>query len=137
MEADTLTYLTAGWMEGLTASYLNTATHELEPGPVYDTEAFSNIDPYDLYLKGPQPLVVLENPNAGQNKTLYLFRDSFGSSLAPLLAASYSKVVLIDLRYLASPAVQQLIAFEPGSEALFLYSSQILNDSSLLLVSGV
>jgi hypothetical protein len=71
-----------------------------------------------------------ENPP----RTLYIFRDSFTSSLAPLLAASdaYGKIVLIDLRYIDSRVLDQFVTFEDGSDALFLYSAQILNNSTVL-----
>ncbi|MCL1828237.1 MAG: hypothetical protein FWG32_01945 [Oscillospiraceae bacterium] len=117
---------------GLTAEYLNEKTLAAESAPVYDVEGFSGVDPYDIFLRGAQPLVVLENKNAATERELYLFRDSFSSSLAPLLASAYSKVVLIDLRYLDSRLLDQYIEFVPGSDVLFLFSSQILNNSSVL-----
>ena len=119
---------------GLTATYLNPATQTMEPGPVYDPTALTGVDPYNLFLGGPQPLVQLTNANATTDRELFLFRDSFGSSLAPLLAGTYAKVTLIDLRYINAKLLDQFVDFTPGSDALFLYSSQILNNSSTLLV---
>ncbi|GHU97374.1 hypothetical protein FACS1894208_12710 [Clostridia bacterium] len=118
----------------LKASYLNEKTLQMEGGAVYDTEAFHGRDPYDIFLKGPQALITLENPNAATDRELYLFRDSFSSSLSPLLASHYAKITLIDLRYMDSRMLPQLVEFTPGSDALFLYSSQILNNSTVLLV---
>ena len=51
---------------------------------VYNDENFNNVDPYDVYLGGAKPLLSVENPNNKSGKELYIFRDSFGSSLAPL-----------------------------------------------------
>ena len=129
VEADEMSYAAVG---GVRVSYLNEKTLEFESGPVYDTARFSGVDPYDLFLRGPQPLIVLEN-NAAPARELFVFRDSFGSSLAPLLTGSYSKVTLIDLRYIHMMMLDQFIEFTPGSDVLFIYSSQIFNNPSVLL----
>ena len=118
----------------LTAQYLNERTMEMEAGPVYDWKKFTGLDAYDFFLSGAQPLIILENEDAGHGRELYLFRDSFASSLAPLLAGAYSRVVLIDLRYIDMRTVGRYVEFKPGSDALFLYSTQILNNADKLLV---
>ena len=128
---DSLRYLSC---PSLNAYYLNEKTLEIEPAPVYDLEGFAGPDAYDIFLRGPQPLIVLENSAATTEMELYLFRDSFSSSLAPLLASAYARVTVIDLRYLDARMLSHFIEFKPGSDALFLYSSQILNNSSVLLV---
>ncbi|MDR0935410.1 MAG: hypothetical protein LBM98_01865 [Oscillospiraceae bacterium] len=115
--------------------YANEKTLELEEGEMYDTAAFAGRDPYDIFLRGSQPFITIENPNNFDGRELYLFRDSFSSSLAPLLAVYYSKITLIDLRYIDSRVLPLLTEFKPGADALFLYSSQVLNNSSILLVS--
>jgi len=118
------------------AFYMNMATRELEEGPVYDLKLLHGIDPYDIFLRGAQPLIVLENENAATDRSLYIFRDSFASSLAPILAGAYSRVMLIDFRFIDLHVVQQLIDFTPGADALFLYSSGILNNADMLLIGG-
>jgi len=128
VSADILSYSV---IPGLKASYLNEKTLEYESGPVYDLERITGVDPYDVFLRGPQPVIVLENENAPERE-LYLFRDSFGSSLAPLLAKSYSKVTLIDLRYINLMLLDMFIEFTPGSDVLFIYGSQIFNNPSVL-----
>jgi len=128
VDADIMTYLK---VPGLRVSYLNEKTLEFDEGPVYDTERFSGVDPYDLFLRGPQPLIVIEN-DAAPERELYLFRDSFGSSLAPLMAGSYSRITVIDLRYINLLLLEHFIEFTPGSDVLFIYSSQIFNNPSIL-----
>ena len=126
--ADVLSYVD---LNNLTVSYMNDKTLEFESGPVYDFQRFSGIDPYDFFLRGPQPLIVIENEAAPQRE-LYLFRDSFGSSLAPLLSCSYSKITVIDLRYINLSLLDMFISFTPDSDVLFIYGSQILNNPSIL-----
>jgi len=108
---------------------------ELQPGPVYDLEMFRGIDPYDIFLRGIQPLVVIENDNAATDRHLYIFRDSFASPLAPLLASAYSRTTLVDFRFIDMRTVRQFAEFAPGSDALFLYSSGILNNAEMLMVN--
>ena len=129
--SDSMNYLDS---PSLSATYLDERTMEMQPGPVYDMERLSGLDPYDFFLRGAQPLIILENDNVDVDRELYLFRDSFSSSLAPLLASGYSKVILIDLRYIDMRTLSRYIEFRPGSDALFLYSSLVLNNADMLLV---
>jgi hypothetical protein len=117
------------------ASYLNETTLELEPGEVYYPGEVSGVDPYNVFLNGPQPLVVIENKLAQDERELYLFRDSYGSSLAPLLAPAYSKVTVIDLRYINADMLTRFVAFTPGADALFIYGSQSFNSPGVLQVT--
>ncbi|WFA08030.1 DHHW family protein [Tissierella sp. Yu-01] len=121
--------------DSVSARYLNNKSFEWEYGPVYDTKAFSGRDPYDIFLSGVEPLIVLENPNSTTERELYLFRDSFSSSLAPLLTQAYRKITLIDLRYIDYSNLSNFVSFERGlSDVLFLYSSQVLNNPGALLI---
>ena len=57
-----------------------------------------------------------------------IFRDSFGSSLAPLLVQDYAKVTLVDLRLVDHKSLDQILAFK-GQDVLFLYNTQVLNSN--------
>ena len=87
-------------------------------------------DKYDTYLSGATPLITIQNPNAETQKELLLFRDSFGSSIAPLLIENYSKITLIDLRYISSSLLDKYLDFEK-QDVLFLYSTLVLNQNIL------
>jgi hypothetical protein len=118
----------------ISATRLNERTSEMEPVPVYDWDELTALDPYSFFLSGAQPLIVLENGDSESDRELYLFRDSFSSSLAPLLAGAYSKVVLIDLRYMDMRTLGRHVEFKQGSDALFLYSTLVLGNPEMLLV---
>ncbi|MDR2514216.1 MAG: hypothetical protein LBD02_03285 [Christensenellaceae bacterium] len=132
LKPDEMRLLSSPALEGSTALYLNPKSLQMEPGEIYWLSAFRGQDPYDVFLGGVQPLIRIENPNAETDRELYLFRDSFSSSLVPLLAPSYACVTLIDLRYVDSRILFELI--EPASDAdlLFLYGSTIFNSASVL-----
>lgn len=99
--------------------------------PVYDASDFSDMDGYNVFLGGPLGIVTVENPNGITGKELIIFRDSFASSLAPLLMESYDKITLIDLRYLASVNVDRFVDFT-DQDVLFLYSTTLVNSGKLL-----
>lgn len=97
-------------------------------GKVYDEKKTQ--DKYDIYLSGATPIISIENKSANIDKELLLFRDSFGSSLAPLLVENYSKITLIDLRYISSKMLGEFIKFK-DQDVLFLYSTVVLNQNIL------
>ena len=96
--------------------------------PVYDLEKAEGQDPYEVFLSGPKSIQVLENPQADTERELILFRDSFGSSLAPLLMEGYARITLVDIRYVSPASLGQFVTFE-DQDVLFLYSASVLNDS--------
>lgn len=99
-----------------------------KPVPFYDMEAATGRDPYEMFLNGADALLVIENPSAKSERELVIFRDSFGSSLAPLLIESYSKITLVDIRYIQSAMLKNYIEFD-GQDVLFIYSTGLLNNS--------
>ena len=93
---------------------------------VYDMDKLDGRDLYEVFLSGSQRLIEIENPAAKTDRELLIFRDSFGSSITPLLVQDYAKVTVVDLRYLPSTMVGQFVDFH-GQDVLFLHSTLILN----------
>ena len=77
-------------------------------------------------MSGSQSLLRIENPHAATDRELIIFRDSFGSSLAPLLVQDYKTVTLVDIRYISVELLGNYIDFQ-SQDVLFLYSSLVLN----------
>lgn len=98
---------------------------------VYDLSAAESDDPYALFLSGSKSLLTITNPNAKTERELIVFRDSFASSLAPLLTEGYAKITLVDIRYLAPERLGTWLDFE-GRDVLFLYSVPVLNNSETI-----
>jgi len=98
---------------------------------LYDLDGLHNRDPYDVYLSGAVPLLDIENPNATTDKELIVFRDSFGSSLIPLLCEGYRHITVVDIRYIQSIALPKFVDFH-GQDVLYLYSTGVLNNSTML-----
>lgn len=128
LNSDNIVYLKNNIIE-------NCSVYNLEKNSttnVYDIEKLSGRDPYDVYLSGATPLLVIDNPNAKTNRELIVFRDSFASSLIPLLLEGYSKVTMIDIRYMKSNMIGNYVQFNENQDVLFLYSSAILNSANIL-----
>lgn len=101
-----------------------------QPG-IYDFAKAEGNDPYEMFLSGPVSLFTIRNPLATTEKELMVFRDSFGSSLIPLLVEGYAKVTLIDIRYIQSDFLSNFVDFT-DKDVLFLYSTVVLNNSETL-----
>lgn len=127
MDAEDMYVMTGEIMETCTVYNHETG----KTAGIYDWEKLSSRDLYDIYLSGAAALLTVENPGAATDKELIVFRDSFGSSMIPLLLKDYRTVTVVDIRYLASDHVGNFVDFH-GQDVLFLYSTLVLNDSGTL-----
>ena len=124
---ETLYYLSNDVLDGCIVT-----NHEDQTmGSIYNMEKKSGKDPYEIFLSGPRSLITIENPNCKSDKELVIFRDSFGSSIAPLLSEGYAKITLVDIRYLRADLLERFIEFK-NQDVLFLYSTSVLNHSETL-----
>lgn len=123
--ADTLRYLTGEVPDACTVYDYETERQET----LYDLSAVETDTPYDLYLQGSRSLLRIDSPLAATDKTLVVFRDSFGSSLIPLLTESYRTIYAVDIRYLSSQMVGRFLSFDGSEDVLFLYSTLVLQNS--------
>ena len=98
---------------------------------IYDKQKIDSNDKYDIYLSGNTPLITITNPHAQTQKELLVFRDSFASSLIPLFTEAYSKITLVDIRYMRSKDIEKYIELK-DQEVLFLYSTLVINQSNVL-----
>jgi len=127
MEPDGLSYLTNSVIEGCRVYDYENSVYL----PIYTLEKADGSDPYEIFLSGPKSLLRIENPQNTSGRRLVIFRDSFASSLAPLLLEGYSRVTLVDIRYLSPAQLGRYLTFT-DQDVLFLYSTGVLNNSSTL-----
>ena len=128
VEPDALRYLTNGTIASL-------RVYDYETGaeiPVYDFTLAAGRDGYEMFLGGTKALLTIENPNAETDRELVIFRDSFGSSIAPLLAQGYAKVTVVDIRYMAPALAGRFVDLSQADDVLFLYSTGVLNHSETI-----
>jgi len=124
---ETITYLTNENISNLRVEYLENK----ELNDVYNLDNLTSLDSYEVYLDGASSFIEIYNDNSTSNKELVIFRDSFASSLTPLLTNYYKKITLIDNRYINSSNYLELIEFN-DQDVLFMYSTLIVNNSSTL-----
>ena len=127
LSGETLYYLTNDTLQ-------NCRVYDHETGKyieVYDLEKANGQDAYEIFLSGSKSLLTVENPDAKTDKELIVFRDSFGSSIVPLLIEGYSTLTVVDIRYISSDMLNRFVDFR-GQDVLFLYSTMVLNNSVTL-----
>ena len=100
---------------------------------LYEIDTLAGMDSYDVFVGGATPFVKITNPNSNTDKELILFRDSFGSSIAPLLVENYKSITLVDMRYMNMNLLKEKVEFK-NKDILILYSTLIINDSSTLKI---
>ena len=127
MEPDTMYYLTNGVLENCTVTIHDSGT----TAAVLDTTKLGSRDLYDVFLSGGAAVLEINNPAGQAGKELIVFRDSFGSSMVPLLLNDYETVWVLDTRYVNPAMLGNFVDFH-GQDVLFLYSTLILNSSSAL-----
>lgn len=126
-EADRMVYLTNSLIDQFNVTYYSTG--EAVKGDVYNMKKAMGRDMYEMFLSGSESLIVIENPLAEKDKELVIFRDSYASSLAPLLAQGYKKTTLVDIRYMQSAFLESYVDFS-SCDVLFLYSTSVLNTAT-------
>ena len=124
MDAETMYIMESDILDGCQVYNYTTGKY----AKIYDEEKLTAKDLYDLYLSGAQSLLTIENPNATTDRELIVFRDSFGSSLTPLLVQDYAKITLVDIRYINAQLLGRFLEFN-GQDVLFMYSALVLNKS--------
>ena len=136
VKPDPLNYLTNEKLQScIVTSYSSGKAKEI---PMYSVDKVAGKDPYEMFLNGSEAVITIENPNAESNgitnKELVVFRDSFGSSLIPLLVENYAKITVLDIRYMSSDAIENFVEFT-NQDVLFLYSTLVLNSSTSLRIN--
>lgn len=101
---------------------------------VYTLEKLEEMDDYDIFLGGARALLTIRNTQVENGRRLILFRDSFGSSIAPLLLNGYEEIILIDLRYVSADYAMHTVRETQGDvdvdDVLFLLNIESLYNSN-------
>lgn len=131
IKPDMLKYLTNKELEKVQVKHL-----EFGQKSIYDREKLYGVDAYDVFLSGPSSYIEIINEKSENEKTLYIFRDSFASSIIPFFVPYYEKIVVVDLRYIDISFIEEKLE-NSNCDVLYLYSTLIINSSNILKVSGI
>ena len=121
---EVIKYLTNDIIDNASVKYLENK----DLNKVYSMKKLESLDSYEVYLDGASSFIEITNDNSFNDKELVIFRDSFGSSITPLLIPYYKKITIIDNRYIDSNNFMNYIEFN-NQDILFIYSTLIINDS--------
>lgn len=125
VKPDELKYLTNDMLEHCIVT--NYDTGKAAEGTVYNRNKAAGKDSYEMFLEGASAVLVIENKEAKTENELVIFRDSFGSSLTPLLVENYHKITLVDLRYIRNDLIGTFVEFG-SQDVIFMYSTLLLNN---------
>lgn len=126
-DSETITYLTNDVLDNVSVEYFENKNLD----SVYNLSKLDSMDSYEVFLDGASSFITILNNNASTDRELIVFRDSFGSSFIPLLINYYSKITVIDNRYISSKYYSDMIDFT-NQDILFLYSTLLVNNSYTL-----
>ena len=143
LSKDTLTYLTNDVISNLKVQDVSTNQFlDVYALDLFNEEFNAETDGYNVFLSGKagRPMLRIINPKATNNKTLVVFRDSYGSSISPLIAEGYRTVYVVDLRSVNYELLDDK-TMPNGSrnpyyldlsdkDVLFLYSALVLESGS-------
>ena len=124
---ETLIYLTSEYTDNAVVSYFQYPNIT----DIYNVEKLTSQTMYDIYLSGVSPVITITNELAETERELVVFRDSFASSLIPLLLEAYSKITLIDSRFIMMDLIGDYVEFT-NQDILFMHCDLIINNSLLL-----
>lgn len=98
---------------------------------LYFQEFLSQKDKYSYFLGTNQPLVTIHTASKS-GKRLLVFKDSYAHSLAPLFAADYSEISLVDMRYI-NGGLTKIVNPAQFDDVLFVYSVDVFAQQNHLV----
>ena len=91
-----------------------------EADDIYHRDYLDKKDQYSVFLGQNQPIMTIYT-NISNGNNLLIFKDSYSHSMVPFLALHYSKITLVDLRYLTD-SFENWVDLDDYHQALFCYN---------------
>ena len=99
----------------------------------YRSSALSGSNPYEVFLGGNEPEIVIRT-TADTERTLLILKDSYANCFLPFLADSYKTITVVDPRY-SVQSIDMILMASPCTDVLFLYNASTLaEDENLKIV---
>lgn len=87
---------------------------------LYVREFLNQKDKYSSFTGSNVPIINIKT-NVDNDKSLLIIKDSYAHSLVPFLSKHYSKITMIDMRYINTD-LQTFIKVNDYSQVLFMYN---------------
>lgn len=95
-------------------------TDVAEYDSLYMREYLDEKDKYSSFTGSNAPIVTIDT-NVDNGKTLLIVKDSYAHALVPFLSKHYSKITMVDMRYIHTD-LNAVIDFENYSQVLFMFN---------------
>lgn len=109
---------------------VNDATENKMTATLYVPEALEGSDPYQVFLGGNHPKLVIKT-DAESEKRLLVFKDSYANCFLPFLLSNYAQITVIDPRYYYED-IDLEIKGGDYTDALFLFNANTLSQDKSL-----
>ena len=111
--------------------YVNYNSGENMSASMFSREKLDEKDKYQVFFGGNHPIVEITT-DAGTERNLLIFKDSYANSFVQFLYPYFDKIIMIDPRYYYDDA-GQVMKLSEITDVLFLYSANtIFTDTSLV-----
>lgn len=94
----------------------------IEQNSCFFKDNLNTDDQYTVFLDGNHPYTEIHNDKAEKSESVLIIKDSFAHSLTPFLAANYSDITMIDMRYYKDE-VSALVKEKNFSKIIYIYSA--------------
>ncbi|MBQ6601231.1 MAG: hypothetical protein IIX36_06275, partial [Clostridia bacterium] len=97
---------------------------------LFFSEKLSRKNHYEVFLGGNYDKVIITTVSPSEN-SLLLIKDSYANCMIPMLTPYFSKIVVVDPRYLTD-SLSSIVKENDFTHVLFLYNlNTLLEDTSL------
>ena len=126
VEADTIDLYSYPSGAKVTGVYVYDGSSWTEHDSLYQREFLEKKDKYSVFLGQNQPIITITTDFPG-GESLIIFKDSYAHSLVPFLSLHYSRITLVDLRYL-NFSFENQVNLSDYTQALFCYNVKTFVD---------
>lgn len=118
---DEMTYFHPADGEQSVTMISNSGTKITKYDSLYVREYLDTKDKYSSFTGSNVPIVDITT-GVENGKSLLIIKDSYAHSLAPFLANHYSRITMVDMRYI-NAGLNSVIDLEKYDQALFMYNA--------------
>jgi hypothetical protein len=100
---------------------VNNGNEITEQDSLYFREFLEKKDKYAAFMGLNSPIMEV-SANVENDKSLLIFKDSFAHCMIPFLANHYSRITVLDMRYINTD-IREFVELQDYSQILFVYSA--------------
>lgn len=119
---DTINFYTLHKGDPAVTVTVNTGEELKTYDSLYLREYLDVKDKYSSFLGENAPIVTIETKLENNDKSILIFKDSYAHSLVPFLSKHFSKITMVDMRYI-KVGIENFVNIEDFSQVLFMYNA--------------